>query len=65
MFQLLQGFETLDENIDFLSSEKITHIILAKEIDYEMYGFLDESERLEKILEDDNLVLYEVVEIGG
>ena len=60
MFQLLQGFETLDENIDFLRSEGITHIALIKEMDYRRYGFLDESTRLERILEDDNLVLYEL-----
>ncbi|MCK5476079.1 MAG: hypothetical protein KAI71_05890 [Candidatus Pacebacteria bacterium] len=60
MFQLLQGFETLNENIKFLRLEGITHIILAKEMDYEKYGFLDESEWLEIVLEEDDLVLYEI-----
>jgi len=62
MFQLLQGFETLDENIDFLRSQGITHILLAKEADYERYGFLKKSKQLEKVLETDDVVLWKVGE---
>jgi len=63
MFQLLQGFETLDENMEFLRSQGITHIILAKEASHKRYKFLDESKQLEKIIETNELVLYKVREL--
>ena len=36
----------------------VKYIILAKEKDQKLYRFLDRSEGLEKIFEDDNLILY-------
>lgn len=60
MFLLLQGFETLDENIDFLSSQGITHVALAKEADYKRYTFLERSTKIEKILERNDFALYKV-----
>lgn len=58
---ILHGFETLDENIEFLQSENVTHIMLAKFPNWERYGFLEESNKLQKIFETDDLVLYKIL----
>jgi len=61
MFQLLQGFETLEQNKNFLQQERVTHIILAKENDWERYlPFLENSPLLQKVLDSESLVLFEV-----
>ena len=57
---MLHGFETLDENIEFLQLQNITHLILAKFPNWERYGFLEESDKLQKIFETDDLVLYKM-----
>lgn len=36
----------------------VKYIILAKEEDYKLYWFLDQSEDLVKLFEDDNIILY-------
>ncbi|MCK5123115.1 MAG: hypothetical protein KAQ87_03130 [Candidatus Pacebacteria bacterium] len=57
---LLHGLETLDENTEFLQSENITHIMLAKFPNWERYGFLEESNKLQKTFETNDLVLYKI-----
>jgi len=37
----------------------VRYVVLAKEVDYERYAFLDQEEDLSRVLENDRLVVYE------
>jgi len=61
IFQIIQGFETIDENIAYLKGEGVGHIMLLKEADYERYSaILEISQGIQKVLDSERLVLFEV-----
>lgn len=60
LFCLVQGLETIKDNLDFFYEQNISHMILLKIDDYERYGFLTKSGVLELIYEDNDIVLYKV-----
>ena len=51
---------TLDEDREFLHAQGIVYIILAKEADWDRYGFLDGARILEKVLAEREIVVYKV-----
>jgi hypothetical protein len=59
-FKTLHGFDSLDHHIGFLQANNISHIILAKEADWDRYSFLDESTYLSKIYDNERIALYRV-----
>lgn len=60
IFRVIHGLQTLDENIPYLKSKNISHIILARELDWERYEFLNNSKRIEKIFDEADLIIYRV-----
>lgn len=59
--EMLQGKQSLDDNIDFLRTQSVDYIVLAKTADWQKYGFLDESARLQKVFEAKEIFLYKVL----
>jgi len=59
--EMLQGKQSLDDNIGYLQTQHVDYIILAKTADWQEYGFLDESTRLQKVFEAKEIALYKVL----
>lgn len=57
---ILSSSATIDENIDFLKSQNVSHIILMKSADWENYNFLFKAQKLTKIKEWEDLVIFQV-----
>lgn len=61
VFQIVQGFETIDQNIEFMKGEGITHIMLLREADFGRYeALLDTQQGIQKVLDSERLVLFEL-----
>ncbi len=57
---LVSGETSIDDEVNYLKQQGITHIILVDEEDRFKYTFLDRTDQLKKIFEQPDLIIYEI-----
>ena len=60
MLRLVHKMETIEENLEFLKNNNISHIILLKIHDWDRYEFLEDSTVLKKMFAGEDVLIYQI-----